>query len=98
ALAYYETIFDSELLGSEVDAIIELPAGRLRLDARGTDFVPNGLHFVVPDLAVLHDRLRERGCVAEGDALAVRIDGGSDFSATDQDGNRLTFVAAACAR
>lgn len=93
ALRFYEVVFGTELLGTDGrTATVAGPHFRLRLAAYGHDFVANGLLLPCDDAAALSERLAAQRVLAAGDELAPRIGGGRAVVATDDSGNRLTFV------
>ena len=99
ALRFYEVVFAGSLAAqSRTAATVTFAGAAVQLVARGSDFLANGLCVRSPDLAALAARAAPHGCIGPGDGLAIGVGGGSDFTATDQDGNRLTFVGAAPAR
>lgn len=93
ALRFHEVVFGSEVLGRDPEsATVRLCDARIRLHQRRSDFAPNGLRLPCADFDTRIVALREHGCIAAGDAPGPGVDGGIDTTATDQDGNRWTFV------
>lgn len=95
ALQWYEHVFATEvLMQGPGEATLRCAAFDLRLVARGPAHRPNGLWLPCADPAALAAATASRCEIAPADAPAPRVGGGSDFTATDPDGNRLTFGTA----
>lgn len=92
ALQFYATVFGCDVDGRWPDgANVRDGAFAVRLVRRPDDLQANGLCTVVDDLAPWQARCAEHGCIAAGDERCEPIGGGMAFTATDPDGNRLTF-------
>ncbi len=94
ALRFYESVFAAELLArSDTFAFLGIGAARITLQARGLDFVKNGVRIPCDDPSSMIVRAREDHALDESTPDGDRIGGGKDATATDQDGNRITFFA-----
>lgn len=102
ALRFYETTTSAQLHSrSDTQATIDVAGTKVRLVQRGRDFTANGLWLSCDDdqeLADLAAMLAEHDCIGAGDELATGVGGDTACTATDQDGNRLTFGTMPLAR
>ena len=99
------TRFYSQLLGLEGRAVgggrVYFDCGPVILALLGSQKapLPEYLYLAVPDLAAVHARARELGCLSTGEVhgesageIVVRPWGERSFYAFDPDGNGLCFV------
>lgn len=92
ALQFYDHHFATELLGrDDRSATVRSPAFEVQLRQGGPGARRNGLWLPCSDPAAVADGLAARLPIAAEDAPQELAGGGIDFTATDQDGNRLTF-------
>lgn len=92
ALQFYEHAFGTELLSrDDTTATVRGAAFELRLWERGPGSEPNGLWLLCSDPTSLADQCAAQLTIPAADQPAERAGGGSDFTATDPFGHRLTF-------
>lgn len=99
ALRWYETVLGAELVArDESTATLRCVGQRLRLEAVGATFAPNGLCLPCRDPAAVAAAAAAHHAVRRGDAPAPRIGGGIAATVTDDSGNRLCFATAGFTR
>ncbi|MBX3464930.1 MAG: hypothetical protein KF830_17315 [Planctomycetes bacterium] len=95
SLRFYELVFGTDLEArDERTATLACRWFRLRLTERGPAFAPNGLRLRCGDPAALGAVLAAHAAVRPGDEIAAWVGGGTGLTATDDNGNRLTFLDA----
>ncbi|MBL8751488.1 MAG: VOC family protein [Planctomycetes bacterium] len=99
ALRFYESLFASELLArTDNFAFLGIGGARLALHERRLDFVKNGVRLPCSDLSTRIVCAREAGALDETACETAGTGVGKEATATDQDGNRITFFAHESAR